>query len=102
MRIKQLAACAVAAGMSSTAFGQFDLQITEMWPGNEPGSNLTADWFELTNFGDTAWDAAVDGDLYFDDGSFDPSAADLMNGITSIAPGESVVFVDGGGTGLTG
>lgn len=80
---------------ASPALAGFDLQITEIWPGNEPGANLTNDWFELTNFGDTAWTAAADGDLYFDDDSFDFMVADLMMGIASIAPGESVIFVDG-------
>lgn len=64
-----------------------DLQITEIWPGNEPGSNLTSDRFELTNYGDTAWVAATDGDLYFDDDSQDGTTADLLKGISTILPG---------------
>jgi|GEM_PF-116254 len=71
----------------------FDLQITEIWPGNDPGSNLTSDWFEVTNVGDAAWTLA-DGALFFDDDSQDAGAADPLNGVTEIAPGESVVFVD--------
>lgn len=35
----------------SFATSSFNLQITEIWPGNEPGSNLTDDWFEVTNAG---------------------------------------------------
>lgn len=72
----------------------FDLQITEIWPGNEPGANLTADWFEIANTGDAAWNASVDGPLFFDDESADPGAADELMGVSSIAPGETVVFVD--------
>ncbi|CAN0367324.1 unnamed protein product, partial [Ectocarpus sp. 4 AP-2014] len=75
------------------ASAAFDLQVTEIWPGNEPGENLTSDWFEVTNLGDMAWTDA-DGSLYFDDDSADPEAADLISGVTSIAPGESVVFID--------
>ncbi|MEM8554802.1 MAG: ExeM/NucH family extracellular endonuclease [Pseudomonadota bacterium] len=71
----------------------FDLQITEIWPGNAEGENLTADWFEITNVGGAAWTSA-DGMLYFDDDSQDPTTADLLSGVTQIAPGESVVFVD--------
>ena len=41
---------------------------------------------------------SADGDLYYDDNSADPSVADLMSGITTIDPGESVVFVDGSAT----
>ncbi len=85
----------LSAISSNATFGQYDLQITEIWPGNEPGANLTEDWFELTNFGDSVWTAAVDGDLWFDDDSFDPTTADLLSGVPSIAPGESVIFVDG-------
>jgi len=77
------------------AMASFDLRITEMWPGNEPGNNLTDDWFEITNFGDMAWTQGVDGDLYYDDDSADYTTADLISGITSIAPGESVIAIDG-------
>ncbi|WP_373519878.1 ExeM/NucH family extracellular endonuclease, partial [Pricia sp.] len=70
-----------------------DLQITEIWPGNENGDNLTADWFEITNTGNIAWTPEL-GDLYFDDDSQDPTSASLISGITSIAPGESVIAID--------
>jgi len=75
--------------------GSFDLQVTEIWPGNEPGSNLTVDWFEITNVGAAAWVAGVDPDLYYDDDSADPGTADLISGIVDIAPGESVIVLDG-------
>ncbi|XMO87591.1 T9SS type A sorting domain-containing protein [Algibacter sp. AS12] len=75
------------------AFAQVSLQITEIWPGNENGDNLTADWFEITNQGDTEWTPAI-GDLYFDDDSQDFSTADLISGISSIKPGESVIAID--------
>lgn len=94
---KYLAAAFAACFMAQNAFATYDLQITEMWPGSEPGENLTDDWFEVTNFGDMAWTSA-DGDLYYDDNSSDASVADLMAGVSSIAPGESVVFVDGSAT----
>lgn len=77
----------------AVATGGFDLQITEIWPGNAEGDNLTGDWFEVTNLGDVAW-TAVDGALYFDDDSADATTADALNGVTEIAAGESVVFVD--------
>ena len=70
-----------------------DLQITEIWPGNEPGSNLTSDWFEITNTGDIPWTPDL-GELYFDDESQAPADADLISDITAIAPGEVVVVVD--------
>ena len=91
-----LSAAATAVMLSGQAMAAFDLQITELFGGIEPGENLTDDWFEVTNFGDMAFDAAVHGDLYYDDESADPNAADLISGVTTIAPGESVIFVDGG------
>ena len=92
-----LCVTALATCLSSQALAVIDLQITETWSGNEPGENLTDDWFEVTNFGDMAWTPAA-GDLYYDDDSQDPNAADLLAGIASIAPGESVIFVDGSAT----
>ncbi|MEM1303342.1 MAG: PEP-CTERM sorting domain-containing protein [Planctomycetota bacterium] len=78
----------------STAAQAFDLQITEIWPGNEPGENLTSDWFEVTNVGTTAYDASADGFLFFDDDSQDFTTADIISGVATIAPGESVIFID--------
>lgn len=93
--------CAAVALVAAPSLAAFDLKVTEIWPGNEPGGNLTEDWFEVTNFGDMAWTAATDGDLWFDDNSFDFAATFLMSGIDSIAPGESVIYVDGGPDGVT-
>ena len=83
--------------LGQSAFAQFDLRVTEIWPGNNPGADeVTDDWFEVTNVGNAAWTAAIDGDLYYDDDSANPGVADLMSGVASIAPGESVIFVDEG------
>jgi hypothetical protein len=90
---KFLSVCALLA-VATPAYAVFDLQITEIWPGNDPGDNLSEDWIEVTNLGDMPWTAATDGDLYFDDESAEPGDAALMSGVLSIAPGESVVFVD--------
>lgn len=92
---KFILAALAACVMSQGAFAAFDLQVTEIWPGNVNGDDLTDDWFEVTNVGNMAWTAAVDGDLYYDDDSADETTADLMVGVASIAPGESVIFVDG-------
>ena len=70
----------------------FDLQVTEIWSGQD-GTDLTADWFEITNFGEVAWTSGLDPDLYYDDESQAPGDADLINGITDIQPGESVIVV---------
>ena len=76
-----------------------DLQITEIYSGQE-GGDPTPDWFEVTNFGDAAWDTSVHGELYFEDDSSDPLRADLISGVPVIEPGQRVVFVDGGPDGL--
>ncbi len=93
-----LCAAAMTLCLASQAMAAFDLQITEIWPGNTGADNLTDDWFEITNYGDMAWTAAADGNLYFDDSGPSAAVADLMSGVASIAPGESVVFVDGSAT----
>lgn len=103
MKIRSLVVpclCALVV-CAPSAFASYDLQISEIWPGNEPGSNLSEDWFEITNYGDMAWTAAVDGDLYYDDDSFDASTADIISGVASIAPGESVILVNGGASAAT-
>ncbi|MEL6998773.1 MAG: choice-of-anchor I family protein, partial [Pseudomonadota bacterium] len=72
----------------------FNLQITEIWPGNDQNPDLTEDWFEVTNTGTEAWVAATEGDLYFDDVSASTADADLLSGISQIDPGETVIFID--------
>ena len=55
------------------------------------GPGGTADWFELSNVGDTAAD--ITG-YKMDDGSFSSSSAVPLSGVTTIPPGESVIFVE--------
>lgn len=80
---------------NDSAIANFNLQVTEIWSGNSVGSNLTADWFELTNLGTEAWVSGVAPDLYYDDAPPNPANAVLIGGITQIDPGESVVVVIG-------
>ena len=98
MKIRQkmifsLLAVLMLAVFAVPARADYDLQITEIWCGQN-GDDVTADWFEITNCGTTAWTSG-DGNLYYDDDSKDASTADLMSGIVSIDPCESVVFVIG-------
>jgi 2',3'-cyclic-nucleotide 2'-phosphodiesterase (5'-nucleotidase family)/cell division septation protein DedD len=69
-----------------------DLKVTEIFSG-QAGTDLTADWFEIKNTGNTAWVSGVDPDLFYDDDSSDASAADLIQGITDIQPGEAVIVL---------
>ena len=63
-----------------------DLQITEIWAGQN-GSDLTSDWFEITNFGDIPWISGVNGNLFYEDGTQDPADATPIIGINDIQPG---------------
>lgn len=77
-------------------FSQVSLQITEIWPGNGEGKNLTKDWFEITNEGDTAWTTSL-GNLYFVDDREEADYIDdvaIINGINTIEPGETVIVIN--------
>jgi uncharacterized protein YjiK len=74
------------------AGGPVSLAVTEVDPTGSGNSTYAADWFELTNIGTTAADLTG---FKMDDDTGGAGAAVPMVGITSIAPGESVVFVEG-------
>lgn len=95
-RVARLFGAIALIALTPAAHAAFDLRVTEIWPGNSGDPDQTEDWFELTNFGDTAWTAATDGDLFFEDDSADASRADIMENVPTIGPGQSAVFVDGG------
>jgi hypothetical protein len=69
-----------------------ELSITEIFPG-QIGEDLTVDWFEIKNIGDTPYVKSQDGSLFYDDESADATTADLINGIDEIQPGESVIIL---------
>lgn len=73
------------------------LVVTEVspWSSTPANSPLGADWFEVTNVGASAVD--VTG-WKVDDSTPTFATAVALNGITSIAPGESVIFVEGTAT----
>ncbi len=71
-----------------------DLIITEIFSG-QAGTDLTADWFEIKNNGTAAWVSGVDGDLYYDDDSADPTTADIIQGISEIQPGGFAIVMIG-------
>jgi Lamin Tail Domain/PEP-CTERM motif len=77
------------AGLSAAAAP--GLVISEVHPAGSGNGTYGADWFEVTNTGTSAVD--ITG-WKMDDGSnsFDLSVA--LNGVGSIAPGQSVVFID--------
>ncbi len=67
-------------------FASSQVRITEVM-----SNGGTSDWFELTNFGSTAVD--ISG-WKVDDGSFAFATSVLLNGVTSIAPNERVIFCE--------
>jgi hypothetical protein len=65
--------------------------ISEVAPWSSGNSSLGADWFEVTNTGASA--VNITG-WKLDDNSHAFASAIALNGITSIAPGESVIFIE--------
>lgn len=80
-----LVACFFTAQIASS-----QLRITEVM-----SNGGTSDWFELTNYGATSID--ISG-FKFDDGSFSFATSVFLNGITSIGPGERVIFCENANT----
>jgi uncharacterized protein YjiK len=69
------------------------LAVTEVapWGSTEGSSTYEADWFELTN--ESAVPVSLSG-WKMDDSSNAFGAAVALNGVSSIAPGESVIFIE--------
>ena len=67
------------------------LIVSEVAPWSSGNSPVGADWFEVTNIGDAPMSIAG---WKVDDSSESPVAAVPLNGVTSIAPGESVIFIE--------
>jgi hypothetical protein len=82
-----VATLALAASMGAQA----QLRITEVAPYASGNTPFGADWIELTNFGSSA--LTIDG-WRLDDNSNSFAASVPMLGISSIAPGESVIFLE--------
>lgn len=86
---KTLAALALAAAVTSTSHAA--VAITEVAPWGSGGTPYAADWFELTNTGTGA--LTISG-WKMDDDSSASNTAVALNGITTIAAGESVIFME--------
>jgi hypothetical protein len=82
----------LAAAAVSPAQAGIVLQVTEIWAGQD-GSDLTKDWFELTNVGDMPWIAASGPVLTVNDNGGGLGTDDLVEGIADILPGESVIIL---------
>ena len=76
------------------ALAQAQVRITEVAPWSSGSSPVGADWFELTNIGASAIDLTG---WSMDDSSETPGVAPLT-GVSSIAVGQSVIFLEGDGS----
>ena len=82
-----------AAVLAATSFAaSAAVTITEVAPWSSGNSPVGADWFELTNTGSSA--VNITG-WKVDDNSNSFASAVALNGIASIAAGQSVIFVEG-------
>ncbi|MDY0743429.1 lamin tail domain-containing protein [Paucibacter sp. R3-3] len=95
MKNTAILAAALLAVAASAAHA--DVRVTEVAPWSSGNSPVGADWFELTNTGTSA--VTITG-WKMDDSSAAFGSAVALNGITSIAAGESVIFLEGSGSAL--
>ena len=90
-----LALVATIAPIAAPVHAGGIIRITEVMSSslatNSAGSIFNGDWFELTNYGDASVD--ITG-WKMDDNSFSFGSSVALNGISSIATGESVAFVE--------
>ena len=89
------AASALALALTLTLSGnaaQAQMAITEVAPWSSGSSPVAADWFELTNLGVVAVNLSG---WKIDDNSNSFVSSVALVGIVSIAPGESVIFIEG-------
>lgn len=84
----------IAAATLAASAAHADVRITEVAPWSSGNSPVGADWFELTNTGTSAVSLAG---WTMDDSSATAGSA-ALGGISSIAAGESVIFIEGNGS----
>lgn len=100
MKLKHLKTPALAAALLAAtilpahAAPAPGIYITEVAPWSSGNSPVAADWFELTNTGASA--VNISG-WKMDDNSNSFASAVTLNGITSIAAGQSVIFIESSG-----
>ena len=81
---------AALLGATGSAQAQYsDVRITEVM--SSSGSGGTVDWFEITNYGLTL--VSLVG-WTMDDSSFTFASSVALNGVTSLAAGESAIFLE--------
>jgi hypothetical protein len=86
-----LVAAGVLAPMTSAHAAVGSVFVSEVSPWASGNSPVAADWFELTNT--TASPVDISG-WKMDDNSNSFAVSVALNGVTTIAPGESVIFLE--------
>lgn len=89
--VRLLSAVAALLMIAAAADAAIVVQITEVHSMGSSNSTYKQDWFELTNPGPVAVD--ITG-WKMDDSSASFSSAVTLNGVSTILPGQSVVFVE--------
>jgi uncharacterized protein YjiK len=82
-----LTVTSVSGGSAATA-----VAVTEVSPWSSGDSSYGADWWELTNTGTTTVDLSG---WKVDDDSNSAATAVALSGVSSLAPGQSAVFIEG-------
>lgn len=88
---------AIACSLALAGLAHADIIISEVNPTGS-SSGYGADWFELTNTG--ASDVSISG-WKFDDSSNAFGSARALRGVTTLAAGQSVIFIEGVADGST-
>jgi hypothetical protein len=92
-----LAMGALGAIVASSASA--NIRITEVMSSSNGLGVPTPDWIEVTNYGASAVDLTG---WRVDDSSFNLAVSAVLNGVTTIGAGESVVFIESaGGAGIS-
>ena len=89
--------CLMAFALLNTSAVNADIIVSEVQAGGS-GAVYGADWFELTNTGNS--DVSLVG-WRIDDSSNTFAAGSEFRGITSIAAGQTVIFLEGNAAGST-
>jgi hypothetical protein len=89
-----------AVAASITLHAAANIRITEVMSSSNGLGLPTPDWIEVTNYGSTAIDLTG---WRVDDGSFSFAVSAALTGISTIAAGESVIFIESAaGAGIAG
>ena len=90
--LSMMAAVVAQAGTAQAATPSIIISEVSPW-GSTNGLGYTADWFEVTNTGATAVD--ITGWKMDDNSNGVPATAEVaLNGISTIAAGQSVIFIE--------